>query len=327
MTLCISCFITPLIMKTFYSKTSLWLILCLMFGLASEAASAKALRFVYIQGYLSCTLSNRGPAIKFLELTKHHPDARVYWGCFDGGFVQHASDWQERFFLYTIEPNGEWSKPIEMSGRTAPQEIALMLGKELRDLEAQALTDSPDEKLMDIFIAGHSHGGWMAMRTAYQIGFYKHAEIQQLLTVDPVSFDLCHSAWFPVSAVQNTVRWWGEPHDCHRAPRDLEPLEPFIASAAQNRWVNVYETSMPYLSSGPIKGAPVNRVYNAQTNFDWYTAHRAILIDPTTWTEFYKSMESTASAEAKDESIDTKQSPGPQAPVSPVVPEAAEIND
>lgn len=278
-------------MKTTRLKSSLWFALCLAFCLASELVSAKPLRFVYLQGYLSCSLSNRGPVQKFLEIAKNHPDARVYWGCFDGGFVQHTTDWQERFFLYTIESNGEWSKPMEMNSRTAPLEIALMIGKELRELEAQSGTESSDEKLMDVFVAGHSHGGWMAMRTAYQIGLYPLAQLQEVLTIDPVSFELCHSSWFPVAALKNSLRWWGEPDDCHRAPRDLVHLEAAIASAAQNRWTNIYETTMPYLSSGPIKGAPINRVYRGATNFDWYTAHRAILIDPSTWWYFYQSLE------------------------------------
>jgi hypothetical protein len=304
-------------MKTFRLKSSLWLTLTFALCVQAQAASAKALRFVYFQGFLSCTLSNRAPVQKFLEVSKNHPDARVYWGCFDGGFVQHAQDWHERFFLYTIEPNGQWSEPLEMNARTAPQEIALMIRKELRELEGKPSFDNTDAKLMDVFVAGHSHGGWMAMRTAYHIGLVERAQIQQVLTIDPVSFDLCHSSWFPVSAVQNTFRWWGEPHDCHRAPRDLEPIAPFIASAAGNRWVNIYENTMPYLSSGPMKGAPINKIYYSQTNFDWFTAHRAILLDETTWKNFYHALESSAYAAADDEQSDQEQAPGPQGSGAP----------
>lgn len=277
-----------LAMRLLRLKFAIWITLAV--SLFAETAYSRALRFVYIQGFLSCTLSNRAPAHKFLELTRNHPDAKVYWGCFDGGFTQHPSDWNERFFLYTIAPNGEWSAPTEMNARSAPLQIALMLGKELRTLEENADQSSSDESLMDLFIAGHSHGGWMAMRVAYQMGLYKRASVENLLTIDPVSYDLCHSAWFPANAVANTFRWWGEPHDCHRAPRDLEHLEPYIAKAAKYRWTNIYETSMPYLSSGPIRHATYNIHYQAKTNFDWWTAHRAILIDPTNWQGFYNSM-------------------------------------
>ena len=281
-------------MKTLKLKLGLWISLALTLGFASQVAMAKPIRFVYLQGFYSCTLSNRAPVHKFLEQVRNHPDARVYWGCFDGGFTQHASDWHERFFLYTIEPNGEWSQPMEMNARSAPQEIALMIGKEIRQMEEASPGTDPQEKLMDVFIAGHSHGGWMAMRTAYQIALQPKADIKQLLTIDPVSYELCHSAWFPVSMVSNTFRWWGEPHDCHRAPRDLAHIEPYIAKATAGNWTNIYETSMPYLSSGPINSATINRVYAAKTNFDWWTAHRAILIDPTTWTQFHNALDKSA---------------------------------
>jgi hypothetical protein len=280
-------------------------LITLTLAVFADVASARSLRFVYLQGFLSCTLSNRAPAHKFLEIAKEHPDARVYWGCFDGGFTQHIGDWNERFFLYTIEPNGQWSQPIEMNPRSAPLEIALMLGKELKELEESSLTS--DDKLMDVMIAGHSHGGWMAMRVAYQVGLYQRARLTNLLTIDPVSYDLCHSAWFPVNAVQNTFRWWGDPHDCHRAPRDLAHIEPYIAKATNYQWINIYETSMPYLSSGPIKAATRNIHYKAFTYFDWWTAHRAILLDPANWQDFYQRMRMVV--EDAPESAPLAQSP------------------
>jgi hypothetical protein len=274
-------------MKNRPLKTILWIALTL--ALTAETAQAKPLRFVYLQGFLSCSYSNQAPVRKFLELTANHPDARMYWGCFDAGFVQHIEDWRERFYIYTIESDGSWSKAQEMNPKTAPMEISLMLLNEIHE-RTNASDPSSDEKIMDVFLAGHSHGGWMAIRTAYQLSLNSNVQIQHLLTIDPISYELCASSWFPYHVLTNTVRWWGTPHDCHRAPRDLEHLEDTVARATETRWTNIYQETMPYVTSGPIRQATRNFTYQSKSTFDWLTAHRAALLDSTTWTTFYREL-------------------------------------
>ena len=258
--------------------------------LMSSTSEAKPLRFLYLQGYLSCSLSNHTPVRKFLEIAATNPDAKLFWGCFDAGHIQHPHDTKEHFYLSTMDASGNWSPREELDPLTAPQEIAMRVSGQVKDI-ASTYSEPTDEPVMDVFIAGHSHGGWMAMRVAYHLSYVKNLEIKELLTIDPVSYNLCASKWFPVHVIVNTLRWWGEPHDCHRAPRDLEPIEARIAKATNGNWTNIYEESMPYLSSGPIRHATRNLSYPAHTTFDWLTAHRATLLDSRSWTRFFKRID------------------------------------
>lgn len=211
----------------------------------------------------------------------------MYFGCFDGGFIEHVEDWTEHFYIYTIDSRGHWSGGEEMNPYTAPLELARDLSLSLINTQSEANVDEG----MDVIIAGHSHGGWMAMRLAHHLGLSPRFTIHHLLTIDPISYQLCPSSWFPLHALSTTFRWWGEPNDCHKAPRDLESIGESIARAVSNRWTNVYQVSMPYVSSGPIQHATRNLTYQAQTTRQWLSAHGASLRDPRSWQFFDLDLE------------------------------------
>ena len=267
-------------------KTFIMLVWASTAALTSLPAAAKPLRFIYLQGYLSCSHNNQQPVAAFLQIAAHHPDAAMYYGCFDGGYETHPLDPTEHFYLYTITGNGQWSDALAMPAQTAPLEITAML--------RQDVLKTPDDTV-DVFIAGHSHGGWMAIRVAYQLGLVAGVDIRELLTIDPVSYDLCASQWFPAYVVARGVGFGGEPDDCHRAPRDIEHLTPSVAKAVQQHWTNIYQTDMAFVSSGPIRSADRNIEYTSRTFFDWATAHRAVFIDQASWKPFYMRLNEVAS--------------------------------
>jgi hypothetical protein len=258
----------------------------------ADPALAKPLRFIYLQGYLSCSHSNQQPVAAFLDAAARHPDAAMYYGCFDGGYETHPLDPIEHFYLYKVTADGQWSEATAMAAQTAPLEITTMLRQET----STAADDAPDQDV-DVLIAGHSHGGWMAIRLAYQLGLTPEFHLQELLTIDPISYDLCASQWFPSYVLLNSVRWFGEPHDCHRAPRDIEHLTPAVAAAAGDGWTNIYQTSMPFVSSGPISAANRNLLYTSPSVLDTLTAHRAAFIDPASWQMFYRRLRALTAAE------------------------------
>ena len=255
-------------------------------GELNSKPTTKPLIFVYLQGYNSCGRVEERPVRQFLEAASLNPNSKLYWGCYDGGHITHLDDTKEHFYLYTMNNRGQWSKGVEVEPQSGSLEIALKLHKDLKQFADTAAQAQREPEEADVFIAGHSHGGWMAMRLAYQMAFIKNAKLQQLLTIDPVSYDLCASSWFPLTVLYNTFNWFGEPSDCHRAPRDLEHINPTIAQTADGHWINIYEDSMPYLTSGPIEHADKNIRYEAPTHLDWVTAHRAIMHTDWTWSFF-----------------------------------------
>ncbi len=252
-------------------------------------AFGKPLRFIYLQGYLSCSHYNRAPVKEFLNTAAGHPDAKMYYGCFDGGYEAHPRDVVEHFYLYTMTSDGRWSIATEMPAQTAPLEIALMVRREMRDDASEA---------PDVMIAGHSHGGWMAIRVASQLSLIEGLKIRELLTIDPVSYTLCASKWFPAYITMKVIGWGGEPADCHRAPRDLEAIEPIVAAKTGHHWTNIYQDTMPFVSSGAIASATRNFEYTSKTVFDAFTAHRAAFLDSTSWSRFYRRLKAVASGQA-----------------------------
>lgn len=254
------------------------------------SASERPLRFLYIQGFLSCSVAHMAPVNHYFDAIKDHPDAKLIYGCFDGGFAEHPLDPTEHFYVYTRTPSSSWSEPEKMDAQSAPLAIALMLRNEIKELRELNLETPSSTPLMNLTIAGHSHGAWIAMRLAYQASLIPQLKLKDLLTIDPVSYVECPSEWFPWHVISSTFNWFGDHSACHRAPKDLEGLGPIIAKTANFHWTNVYETSMPYLSSGRVLHATVNAEYTGQTTYDWLTAHRSITKDPNSWKRFYERM-------------------------------------
>ena len=256
----------------------------------ASGASAKPLMFIYIQGYNSCRRAELKPINEFLAVAANNPNSKMYWGCFDGGHLTHLHDTKEYFYLYSVDSKGTWSQGEEIDAQVASLQIAHYINGDLKKFTRASISaqESPET---DVFIAGHSHGGWMAMRVAYQLSLMANATLRQLLTIDPVSYTLCSSQWFPANAIWNTFDWWSAPGDCHRAPRDLLQLNPTIAKGTNGQWINIYQNSMPYLTSGPIAEADKNIRYEPDTNMDWITAHRAIVHSDWTWAIFKDGLE------------------------------------
>jgi hypothetical protein len=173
-----------------------------------------------------------------------NPNSKVYWGCFDGGHLTHLDDTKEYFYLFSMNHLGQWSEAEEIEPQSASLQIAHYIHKDLKSFAKS----SPGQSLpkADVFIAGHSHGGWMAMKVAYQMTFIENAKLQQLLTIDPISYTLCASHWFPFHILYNTFNWFGEPDNCHKAPADLDHITPTIAQTADNRWINM--SKLPKIS-------------------------------------------------------------------------------
>jgi hypothetical protein len=243
--------------------------------------------FIYLQGYNSCRRIEDRPVRLFLNAAANNPNSKLYWGCFDGGHITHLNDTKEYFYLTHMNTKGEWAPMEEVEPQSGSLQIASYIFKDIKQFNSRYSSEKTPPKT-NVFIAGHSHGGWMAMRVAYQMSLIENVKLQQLLTIDPISYKLCASHWFPFHILYNTFNWLGEPDNCHKAPAELDHIIPQIANAADGHWINIYQESMPYLTSGPMDAADQNIRYEPPTNIDWVNAHRAIMHTDWTW-EFFQN--------------------------------------
>jgi hypothetical protein len=100
-------------------------------------------------------------------------------------------------------------------------------------------------------LAGHSYGGWLAMKVA--AGLPDGFKLESLLTIDPISAVNCQ----PLKGVDEVLRT-GAPTSCNEAPADLDATQRAAIAAHAKSWRNAYETANAYLHSSPIAEATEN---------------------------------------------------------------------
>ena len=111
-----------------------------------------------------------------------------------------------------------------------------------------------------IFIVGHSHAGWLAMKLASSPLLLTRSTAPIFLaSVDPVSRVTCQR-----------LREQG----CREAPRDFTAVE-LQSLNTRTRWINLYHQPAVILGSGPIASAHQNIRVNAN--------HVAMQTDTTVW--------------------------------------------
>ena len=111
-----------------------------------------------------------------------------------------------------------------------------------------------------IFIVGHSHAGWLAMKLAASPLLLSSATVPMFLaSIDPVSRVTCQR-----------LREQG----CREAPRDFTAVE-LQNLNTRTRWINLYHQPAVILGSGPIAYAHQNIRVNAN--------HVAMQTDATVW--------------------------------------------
>lgn len=103
----------------------------------------------------------------------------------------------------------------------------------------------------DIFLVGHSYGGWTATRLAAHL-IAKNKKVRGLELIDPISPLLCPAPEMAkyivlTSAVLNTESLSG----CRRGPGEI-PSSVASALSSKGWWHNTYQTSFPYLHSSAM---------------------------------------------------------------------------
>ena len=140
----------------------------------------------------------------------------------------------------------------------------------------------------ELFVVGHSYGGWSAMDTVLQLGSTDY--VAGLITLDPISTANCTPSGFVNNFISNIANGGTDP-GCTQAPTDFGANGlAQIAAASHGFWQNAYETDCSVLHSGPIPNASSNtqRSYPGTQGFD---AHNDVLTDPVTSTTIQQALQ------------------------------------
>jgi len=132
------------------------------------------------------------------------------------------------------------------------QDAAWDLSKVMQRIERQS-----ENYARPVFVVGHSHGGWLAMRIIESMR--KPLVNGYLATLDPISFVECNASTF-AEAIALTVFLpgvaWNRLAPCRRAPGDISnlTLRQIRSIIPEGSWRNYYQTNFIPLHSGPMNG-------------------------------------------------------------------------
>lgn len=254
-----------------------------------------AVRFIYAQGFLACHKRFDKPIAQFAETVQQAQlqnknlfiDHATYYHCFDAGYLAHPGDDTEHLFRTYITADGTRHGTDDVSPFEAADNIVNNLETEAARLEEHGFTLP-----LRVYLVGHSHGGWLTMQMVAKLADNPRIKVMKLTTVDPISYTLCPSSSFLTNVAVNSIPTWSEttPDDCHQAPRDLRDLGPTIRKTTDGQWNNFYQSSMPYLRSGPIAEATWNVDFPWLTTYDYWNGHRSLLSDPRSLRGLYLSL-------------------------------------
>lgn len=134
---------------------------------------------------------------------------------------------------------------------------------------------SPDSM---VFVMGHSHGGWMAMRAAISLG-----RVDGLYTMEPVSAAQCTTKAYLKNRTRKILKRRQEiVPTCRQAPTDVNRAA--VVAATAGNWTNFFLA--PNTEKGDIYSSPIPEAHN---HMIWapaegkYNAHHNLGLSATTW--------------------------------------------
>ena len=143
------------------------------------------------------------------------------------------------------------------------------------------------ESEYSFFTVGHSHGGWMSLQVALNLG--QDVDMVGVMTLDPISRLKCKTPFTANLANLNVLSRisMNYVNECLQAPSDISPEEYQYISDRAFLFSNYYQVTAPYLHSSEILGAenylvddPVGGV------FDTFGPHVRIDTNEDAWQQF-----------------------------------------
>jgi hypothetical protein len=164
----------------------------------------------------------------------------------------------------------------------------------------QAVKDETDDGQNPLFLLGHSHGGWLAMYTAYWLN--DASDVRLLETVDPISpLNCTPSSYYTAIMSPATAPWMLA--GCMEAPSDFTDaqLARISRRLPERAWIHYYQRNFLPLRSDAFRTATqpgstldlspfldvddgVHPAWNAHTGIDelyavWGTFENRIALD------------------------------------------------
>ena len=135
----------------------------------------------------------------------------------------------------------------------------------------------------DVYMIGHSYGGWMIMKSALRrlASGRSKFKLKGLFTIDPISWKECD-----ISAVTRSYFGFGYANAatpaCTRPPADLK--NSFGALARHSMiWHNFYQVTFPILHSGMIYQATKNTMPQLPVDRQIVGHHATIMNSEKVW--------------------------------------------
>jgi pimeloyl-ACP methyl ester carboxylesterase len=192
----------------------------------------------------------------------------------------------------TFQPEG--GDQVPQAGFLPDDFISAVAGR------ISALSTAAGDQPVHLFVAGHSHGGWMAMKLANTLG--EDATLHRLTTIDPISYTGCTAANIvakvTLSAIIPILPVLGMspvPVACLEPPPDLRAIWPQIAANTKGSWDQYYQTQTPGLHSGPVATASANQLMTYPGLMNAAEGHANILNDNRVWDAFMSEVKSDVS--------------------------------
>ncbi len=108
----------------------------------------------------------------------------------------------------------------------------------------ETLIASMAREANEVYLTGHSYGGWSAMKVAPAVGAARRINV--LMTLDPISAVTCT----PATGVLQFFSTAG--NSCNESPRDFGASGLRSIRAATDKWINFYQTANRSLHSSAI---------------------------------------------------------------------------
>lgn len=205
----------------------------------------------FFGGYTSCGTGDTGDPFK--------QDLKAF---FDGAMAKlEAKLGAEPKFVITCYTLSYESILYRISGEEGVKD-KLIEGMESDFEDFLGTLENPE-----LFLVGHSYGGWTAMDVAIKRS--PGVKVKAIVTLDPISHtdcttnDVIEAAFNPIPG-------------CTRAPEDFSPEKIKALAEDAGEWLNYWQDKVSFLHSGEIKGAKNFKLDYEGTGFE---PHNAFLFD------------------------------------------------
>lgn len=136
----------------------------------------------------------------------------------------------------------------------------------------------------DVYLFGHSYGGWLAVRTALDLP--KAITIKGIASIDPISRTYCTPSVF-INAYLSSTFSFNPSSDCTRAPRDFSASDTLRLRERAGWWHNFHQDNDGFIHSSYMTNASNKYIdYDYVGVFAIGSAHMDMDSDERVWSVF-----------------------------------------